>query len=644
MTERMLRRNSTAWLLAAASAVTLATLLFLSSLGTDRAPGASAGGSTATATATPPPECLERADLDVVIVIDRSGSMITNWSGSPPQTRLYWAKQAALTLVDGIAGGPGSHTLGDSHVEVITFDGAAPVTVVTPLSNDADAVRAAINGIGDPNRWTDTYIAPGMTRATSDLNAHIHSGSYRVVVLLSDGRNFDADDDVWYGTDCPLTHGRRAASVAATPGLHAAADTVYTISIGDETNCGPAHDDFCPWNSCNPNELDHDLLVDIAEGPPGDYTNVEDASTLPDIYDEISQEVTNICADISGHKYDDAECNGPGGSDAPLAGVDIVLKQGGVEIRRTQSGADGAYGFYNLLPGDYEVCEDLSVGAGVGRLQTYPIVDDCYDVTLVTNTPQGGFDFYNCLPTTATATPTKTSTPTPTKTSTPTPTKTATPTPTSTSTPTRTFTPTPTNTATPIPTDTATPMSTDTPTATPTGTQTPPPTETVTPTPTNTATPTPTPTDTATPTPTNTATPTPTNTATPTPTNTATPTPTNTPTATPTGTYTPPPTDTPEEPETSHRRRTATPRPTATPTGVTPTPTPVAQVSPIIRTPPAALPPGAQVLPSTGMGDGEGGGWAALAVAAFVLVAISALTGRRTLRDRAGAGQRSGPR
>ncbi len=89
-------------------------------------------------TATPPAECLQPAELDVVIVIDRTGSMISNSSGG--HTRLYWAKQAALELVNGIAGGPGNPTLGDNHVEVITFGGGTS-TLVQGLTNDAVDLR-----------------------------------------------------------------------------------------------------------------------------------------------------------------------------------------------------------------------------------------------------------------------------------------------------------------------------------------------------------------------------------------------------------------------------------------------------------------------------------------------------------------------
>jgi hypothetical protein len=575
--------------------------------------------NTATPTPSPTPqvsptsECLVPVDLDLIIVIDKTGSMGPNsdCTGTPCRTRIEWAKQAALALVDGIAGGSSSHSLGNNHVEVITFDGATTAQLVSPpLGNsDADLVRSAINGINNPEG--DTYIAKGIEAATSDLNAHVHvgsgHGSYKVVVLLSDGRNY-VNGDHQYGTYCPATHQRRADTVDAIDPLHDAADTVYTIGLGSET--GGADD-------CNPYELDTALLTQISEGPPGDYTQVIDASTLPDIYSEISHEVKNICVSFSGHKYDDAQCDGLPEPNSGLAGVDIVLlKEDGpgdwTENDRVASGGDGSFAFVAKPTGHYLVCEDITELPWTERLQTDPLGPGtglleysdygwCYDVTLAEPGDSAeGLDFYNCLPT-PTPTPTSTYTPTPTNTATPTPTNTATPTPTNTATPT------PTNTATPTPTDTATPT----------------PTDTATPTPTDTATPTPT--DTATPTPTDTATPTPTDTATPTPTDTATPTPT-------------------EGPSDGHKN----PTPTFTPTRVPPTatPTPVSIVGPIVVTPPPRqAAPEAMIMPPTGTGTGSGDGlsWATIAGSLMSLLGALALFGglrMSRIRERSGTKER----
>jgi hypothetical protein len=142
-------------------------------------------------------------------------------------------------------------------------------------------VRNAINGISNPAG--DTYIKKGLDKATADLNTHAptHSGSYKVVVLLSDGRNY-WNGDPRTGTTCNATHTRRTNTVAAIGPLHAAADTVYTIGLGNQTGT---------WDSCNPWELDTDLLTQIAEGPPGDYTQVIDASTLPAVFQAIAWKI-----------------------------------------------------------------------------------------------------------------------------------------------------------------------------------------------------------------------------------------------------------------------------------------------------------------------------------------------------------------
>jgi len=84
------------------------------------------------------------------------------------------------------------------------------------------------------------------------------------------------------GTTCNATHTRRTDTVNAIPALHAAADTVYTVGLGNQTGT-PA--------SCNPYELDTALLTQIAEGPPGDYKQVIDASTLPAVFQAIAWKI-----------------------------------------------------------------------------------------------------------------------------------------------------------------------------------------------------------------------------------------------------------------------------------------------------------------------------------------------------------------
>ena len=583
---------------ALASSAILAVLVGIALLVVTMSGGTARGQEGSTP--TPPAECLVPVPLDVVIIIDRSGSM-----DDPPLSgghdRIYWAKLAANNLVDQLANGDDS--LSPHRVSVISFDGSSTATLHLALNagTSASGTHSAVNSIAVAG---STYIAPGLTAATNQLNTLGRADATKVVILLSDGRNWTNPGET------PNVGTRRANTISAIGPLHAAADTVYSVGIGTE---GPG-----------PSDLDVELLQMIDEGPPGEYIHVEDAADLPDIFDGIFEEI-NICVGFSGHKYDDLTCDGTGGSNPPLSGVVVRLLQlpAGTQVGQTTTDAEGVYSFADVPEGSYAICEDLTSSGG--RTQSYPTPGSgtgihppygvCYERTLAAGGNASNLDFYNCPPATATPTPTKTSTPTPTKTATPTNTATATPTPTDTATPTatNTATPTATNTATPTPTDTATPTPTDTATPTPTNTATPTPTDTATPTPTDTATPTPT--DTATPTPTDTATPTPTDTATPTPTDTATPTAT-------------------EEHEKKH---THTPTPTAAPT-------PLSIVGPIVVTPRQAAPE-AVIMPPTGTGTGSGDGlsWATIAGSLMSLLGVLALLGglrMSRIRERSGRKER----
>ena len=175
---------------------------------------------------------------------------------------------------------------------------------------------------------------------------------------------------------------------------------------------------------------------------------------MPDIYSGISQDVVNICANFSGHKYNDLACDGQAGDNPPLSGVDIkLLNAQGTPVAETTTDLNGVYSFDNVLAGSYSICEDLS--ALPGSTQSYPTSEIaqtgthspygvCYERTLVAGNNESNLDFYNCPPPVVTPTPCDTNTPVP-----PTATNTNTPVP-----------PTPTSTNTPVP---STPTSTNTP-------------------------------------------------------------------------------------------------------------------------------------------------------------------------------------
>jgi Mg-chelatase subunit ChlD len=210
--------------------------------------------------------------LDIVLVIDRSGSM-----GKAPlsggQFRIYWAKLAADNLVDQLAGPGGS--LSPHRVAVISFAGDATATLHLALNagTTAAAVKSAINSI---TTGGSTYIAPALTKATDQLHTFGRADAQKVVILLSDGRNWANSGHT------PDAATRRANTVSAIGPLHLAVGAtgmVFSIGIGTD---GP---DF--------SDLDVPLLQQIATAP-GQYIHATDASTLPDIFLDIIQGI-DVC-------------------------------------------------------------------------------------------------------------------------------------------------------------------------------------------------------------------------------------------------------------------------------------------------------------------------------------------------------------
>jgi Mg-chelatase subunit ChlD len=215
--------------------------------------------------------CTEPVPLDIVIIIDRSGSMGASESGG--HERIYYAKLAADNLVDSLT------STGDSllphRIALITFDGdaAEPVNLALNAVTTANDVKLAIDAI--PTGGT-TYIGPALTAATDQLTTLGRPNAKKVVILLTDGRNWGNSDEE--------TATRRANTITQIPALQAAADTIYSIGIGTEG--GAVGTD---------SELDKPLLQQIAKGPPGRYINVSMASELLDIFQGIiTVELANI--------------------------------------------------------------------------------------------------------------------------------------------------------------------------------------------------------------------------------------------------------------------------------------------------------------------------------------------------------------
>jgi hypothetical protein len=207
--------------------------------------------------------------FDVVIVIDDSTSMGTAspTSGSPPQTRIEWAKQAAHELLDSLEAAPGTQQVGVVKYAGNASDPDAAVELA-PLGTDFAAVRTSIDSLhGDGG---NTPLRQGMALGASVLTAGSRAGVTPVLIILSDGRpNPD---------NTSATGGRPTATDVAN--FQQSARQVYSIAIGAGGSGAQNPDVPLMRSLAKPNDDSH-------------FYQVINASGLPDVFRQIAVELLN---------------------------------------------------------------------------------------------------------------------------------------------------------------------------------------------------------------------------------------------------------------------------------------------------------------------------------------------------------------
>ncbi|HEY8238564.1 MAG TPA: VWA domain-containing protein, partial [Candidatus Limnocylindrales bacterium] len=217
--------------------------------------------------------------LDVEFIIDTSGSMGSNSSGTPPQTRMYWAKAAATQLVNALDapgnGGVGGAT-GIHHVGVTRFSGTTASVVGALGTATATTVNGWISGLSATG---NTPLQTGMATGAGDMNANarnaVGGAVQRIFILLTDGRpNPDlGPNGTWATTG---VNNQRPTDPEGTAYL-GSADIAYSIAIGAGGSGSSAVDLG---------------LMQLLDKPNGRYHNVVDADDLPALFDDIFTEIS----------------------------------------------------------------------------------------------------------------------------------------------------------------------------------------------------------------------------------------------------------------------------------------------------------------------------------------------------------------
>lgn len=188
--------------------------------------------------------------LDIILVIDRSGSMDDSITGDP-YNKIYYAKLAASNFIDKL------NTTTDK-VGLVSFSSFS--TNNSFLTFNHETVKQNVNSL-DPNGYTN--IGAGLHDANQQYDSIGRFNASWVLILLSDGKT-----NYYQGSYNPV-QSREYAVTQSAISLDMGVK-VYTIGLGDK------------------DDIDEDLLTQIKTE---EYYYAPSASQLNSIYQAIADDL-----------------------------------------------------------------------------------------------------------------------------------------------------------------------------------------------------------------------------------------------------------------------------------------------------------------------------------------------------------------
>lgn len=306
--------------------------------------------------------------LDIMLLIDNSGSMRDKADSADLQTKLEAVKHAAKLFTDKFAGSTNTRIGLVVFADTQTYANS-PVTAA--LTNDFAAIKSSIDSINTTS-ISGTCLECGLHKANGELAAHGRPSAKKVFVLLTDGLANATIDQQYVSSTNP---GQQAAEEKAMDEArniyNQSRVSIYSIGIGADVN--------------------NNFLQLMANETGAKYYFAPSSTDLDEIYTDISR--LTLYGSVTGMVYNDANRNKTFDSnEQKLSGWTIKLKnQSGDVIATAQSSANGLYVISNLCDGTYTVSEDLQNG----WVQTIPVNPDSYSVTIVNGSAIANKDFGN---------------------------------------------------------------------------------------------------------------------------------------------------------------------------------------------------------------------------------------------------------
>ena len=231
--------------------MTNSTLLNATNMGFSSSSGNNAFSDLGSYTISLPLSHVEYQPVDVMLIIDRSGSMGDHYNQT--HTKLDLAKAAAKTFVDQL-------NMTRDRVGLASF--ADEATLDCYLTNNTASIKSHINSL-NANGYTN--IGGGISKSNEEFVNNGRSDAAWIMILLSDGKaNRPQDED--YARNYAIEQAE-CAKILGGKGVR-----IYTIGLG------------------SPNDLDEDLLKQIAFDE-SKYFHAPTADQLESIYIAISKDI-----------------------------------------------------------------------------------------------------------------------------------------------------------------------------------------------------------------------------------------------------------------------------------------------------------------------------------------------------------------
>ena len=172
--------------------------------------------------------------LDIVLVLDQSGSMAYDFDGNSTrkdtERRQYAMKQAVNSFIEKAASADGTH-----NMAIVTFGSEAEQLVgwTAVDASGASALTNAINRLPQEPRGA-TNVGAGMQEAQKLVNSQTSTDRQKVVIVFTDGVPTTASDFDTTVADTAI----KAAKAMKDDGV-----TVYTVGIFEGANPAQLHGD-----------------------------------------------------------------------------------------------------------------------------------------------------------------------------------------------------------------------------------------------------------------------------------------------------------------------------------------------------------------------------------------------------------------